>query len=149
MADVDGLGVGQVAAGEAQQARLVEGVAQPWRLGELVEGAGLLQSENQASTDRVPGLGKVPVLGALFSSKAYMRKETDLVIIVTPHLVKPVDPSKKMATPADDEPPMSSADYFLGNVDTMKTSEINKSKIAAGRAPVTRPGHFLDLPKAN
>lgn len=111
--------------------------------------AGLLQSENQASTDRVPGLGKVPVLGALFSSKAYMRKETDLVIIVTPHLVKPVDPSKKMATPADDEPPMSSADYFLGNVDTMKTSEINKSKIAAGRAPVTRPGHFLDLPKAN
>ena len=108
--------------------------------------AGLLQSENQSATDRVPGLGNVPVLGALFSSKAYIRKETDLVIIVTPHLVKPVDPSKKMATPADDEKPMSAADYFLGNVDTMKTSKINKSAVAAGRAPVTRPGHFLDLP---
>lgn len=110
--------------------------------------AGLLQSENQTSTERVPGLGQVPVLGTLFSSKAYMRKETDLVIIVTPHLVKPVDPSKKMATPADDEKPLSPADYFLGNVDTMKTSKVNAAKVAEGRTPVARSGHFLDLPSA-
>ena len=47
-------------------------------------------------TQRIPGLGKLPVLGALFSSKAYQRRETDLVIIVTPYLVKPIDPSKKL-----------------------------------------------------
>ena len=110
--------------------------------------AGLLQSENQTSNERVPGVGQVPVLGALFSSKAYMRRETDLVIIVTPHLVKPVDPSKKMATPADDEKPLSPADFFLGNVDTMKTSKVNAAKVAEGRSPVTRSGHFLDLPSA-
>lgn len=108
--------------------------------------AGLLQSENVSTSDRVPGLGKIPVLGQLFSSKAYQRRETDLVIIVTPYLVQPIDPTKKVVTPLDAEQPMSTADYFLGNVDTMKTSRINGAKIAQGRAPVARPGHFLDLP---
>src|SRR5262249_26706544 len=63
--------------------------------------AGLLQTENDMTTQRIPGLGKIPVLGALFSSKAYQRRETDLVIIITPYLVKPIDPSKKMAVPTD------------------------------------------------
>ena len=58
--------------------------------------AGLLQSQNDLSTKEIPGLGKLPVLGALFSSKAYQRKETDLVIIITPHLIKPIDPSKSL-----------------------------------------------------
>ncbi|RUZ21673.1 type II and III secretion system protein family protein, partial [Mesorhizobium sp. M7A.F.Ca.CA.001.04.1.1] len=48
--------------------------------------AGLLQSQNDITTSRIPGLGKMPVLGALFSSKSYQRRETDLVIIVTPYL---------------------------------------------------------------
>ncbi|MFP1633975.1 type II and III secretion system protein family protein [Zhengella sp. ZM62] len=108
--------------------------------------AGLLQSENMSTSDRVPGLGKLPVLGQLFSSKAYQRRETDLVIIVTPHLVKPIDPTKKVVTPLDAEQPMSTADFFLGNVDTMKTSRINIAKTGEGRAPVPRAGHFLDLP---
>ncbi|TIV27022.1 MAG: secretin, partial [Mesorhizobium sp.] len=51
--------------------------------------AGLLQSQNDITTSRVPGIGKLPVLGPLFSSKSYQRRETDLVIIVTPYLVKP------------------------------------------------------------
>lgn len=63
--------------------------------------AGLLQSQNDMIQQRVPGVGKMPVLGPLFSSKAYQRRETDLVIIVTPYLVKPIDPSKKVATPFD------------------------------------------------
>ena len=63
--------------------------------------AGLLQSQNDINTQRIPGLGRVPVLGALFSSKAYQRRETDLVIIVTPFLVKPMDPTKKPQTPLD------------------------------------------------
>ena len=63
--------------------------------------AGLLQSQNDTATQRIPGLGRVPVLGALFSSKAYQRRETDLVIIVTPYLVKPMDPTKKPLTPLD------------------------------------------------
>ncbi|TIV91538.1 MAG: secretin, partial [Mesorhizobium sp.] len=41
--------------------------------------AGLLQSQNDIFTSRLPGLGKLPVLGPLFSSKSYQRRETDLV----------------------------------------------------------------------
>ena len=77
--------------------------------------AGLLQTENNITNQRVPGLGKLPILGPLFSSKAYQRRETDLVIIVTPYLVKPIDPSKKMVTPADGTVPASDVDYLLGN----------------------------------
>ncbi|RUW18962.1 type II and III secretion system protein family protein, partial [Mesorhizobium sp. M1A.F.Ca.IN.020.06.1.1] len=71
--------------------------------------AGLLQSQNDITTSRLPGLGKLPVLGPLFSSKSYQRRETDLVIIVTPYLVKPVDPSKKMVEPTDGTRPPSNA----------------------------------------
>ncbi len=108
--------------------------------------AGLLQSENIGSTDSVPGLGKVPILGPMLSSKAYQRRETELVIIVTPYLVKPIDPSKKVVTPLDGAPAHSVADFFIGNIDELKVSNINATKPGAGRPPLTRPGHFLDLP---
>ena len=114
--------------------------------------AGLLQSQNDISTSRIPGLGKLPVLGALFSSKSYQRRETDLVIIVTPYLVKPVDPSKKMLEPTDGTLPPSNADYFINNTDEVKPSAAGPS-VAMADGSVTRPaavttvGHFLDLPK--
>ncbi len=114
--------------------------------------AGLLQDQNDITTSRIPGLGKLPVLGSLFSSKSYQRRETDLVIIVTPYLVKPVDPSKKMAEPTDGTLPPSNADYFLNNTDEVKASDANRSlAMASGSvvqpATVTTVGHFLDLPK--
>ncbi|MER9302611.1 type II and III secretion system protein family protein [Mesorhizobium sp. M0293] len=114
--------------------------------------AGLLQSQNDITTSRIPGLGKMPVLGALFSSKSYQRRETDLVIIVTPYLVKPVDPSKKLVEPTDGTQPASNADYFLNNTDEVKTSDANRAlAIADGSVAqpnaVTTVGHFLDLPK--
>jgi pilus assembly protein CpaC len=110
--------------------------------------AGLLQTENDMVQERIPGLGKLPVLGLLFSSKAYQRRETDLVIIVTPYLVKPIDPSKKPEAPTDATLAASNVDYFLGNKEEIKVSD-------AG-VPITRPGavaaqvgsgHILDLPK--
>ncbi|MER8575274.1 type II and III secretion system protein family protein [Mesorhizobium sp. M1338] len=114
--------------------------------------AGLLQSQNDITTSRIPGLGKMPVLGALFSSKSYQRRETDLVIIVTPYLVKPVDPSKKLVEPTDGTQPASSADYFLNNTEEVKTSDANRALAMADGsvaqpAAVTTVGHFLDLPK--
>ncbi|TPM37257.1 type II and III secretion system protein family protein [Mesorhizobium sp. B2-3-4] len=114
--------------------------------------AGLLQSQNDITTSRVPGIGKMPVLGPLFSSKSYQRRETDLVIIVTPYLVKPVDPSKKMAEPTDGTKPASNVDYFLNNTEEVKASDTGRSLAladgsAAQGAAVTKVGHFLDLPK--
>ncbi|UVK36682.1 type II and III secretion system protein family protein [Mesorhizobium sp. AR10] len=114
--------------------------------------AGLLQSQNDITTSRIPGLGKMPVLGPLFSSKSYQRRETDLVIIVTPYLVKPVDPSKKLVEPTDGTQPASNVDYFLNNTEEVKASDANRAlALADGRvaqpAAVTTAGHFLDLPK--
>ena len=113
--------------------------------------AGLLQSQNDITTSRLPGLGKLPVLGPLFSSKSYQRRETDLVIIVTPYLVKPVDPSKKLVEPTDGTQPASNADYFLNNTEEVKASDPNRPlAMADGRVAqpaATTAGHFLDLPK--
>ncbi|WP_374940428.1 type II and III secretion system protein family protein [Mesorhizobium sp. INR15] len=114
--------------------------------------AGLLQSQNDITTSRLPGLGKLPVLGSLFSSKSYQRRETDLVIIVTPYLVKPVDPSKKLAEPTDGTQAASNVDYFLNNTEEVKASDGNRALAmadgsAAQPTPITTVGHFLDLPK--
>ncbi|WP_136619501.1 type II and III secretion system protein family protein, partial [Mesorhizobium sp. 10.2.3] len=100
--------------------------------------AGLLQSQNDITTSRIPGLGKMPVLGALFSSKSYQRRETDLVIIVTPYLVKPVDPSKKLVEPTDGTQPASNADYFLNNTEEVKTSDANRA-LAMADGSVAQP----------
>ncbi|WP_114228182.1 MULTISPECIES: type II and III secretion system protein family protein [Sphingomonas] len=61
--------------------------------------AGLLQNRNNNSIQKAPFLGDIPVLGALFRSSSYQRNETELVIVVTPYLVRPT--SGQLATPAD------------------------------------------------
>jgi pilus assembly protein CpaC len=61
--------------------------------------AGLLQNNITQSITRFPGLGNVPILGALFRSDSFERDETELVIIVTPYIVRPV--SGGLTSPAD------------------------------------------------
>lgn len=55
--------------------------------------AGLLQESVDHDVRKLPGLGDVPVLGKLFTSDRYERGESELVIVVTPYLVQPVDPA--------------------------------------------------------
>ncbi len=109
--------------------------------------AGLLQTENNMINQAVPGLGKLPVLGPLFSSKAYQRRETDLVIIVTPYLVKPIDPSKQPRLPTDESVPASNVDFFLGNTEEVKVSDAGTQLSKPGMvAAQVGAGHYLDLP---
>jgi pilus assembly protein CpaC len=61
--------------------------------------AGLLRNTNTNDISKAPFLGDLPVLGALFRSTSFRRQETELVIIVTPYLVRPV--SGQLASPAD------------------------------------------------
>lgn len=113
--------------------------------------AGLLQTQNDVTTQNVPGLSRLPVLGKLFSSKAYQRRETDLVIIVTPYLVKPIDPSKKPIAATDKTAPASPVDYFLGDQEEARLVDGRRAQAAArvGRvqsaAVASGPGHFLEL----
>lgn len=62
--------------------------------------AGLFKATSQQTIDEVPGLGQVPLLGALFRSTSYQSGESELVIIVTPYLVEPGNP-QKFRTPVD------------------------------------------------
>jgi pilus assembly protein CpaC len=62
--------------------------------------AGLLQNTHNNSIDKAPGLGDVPILGTLFRSNAFQRNETELVIVITPYLVKPVN-ANQIVLPTD------------------------------------------------
>jgi pilus assembly protein CpaC len=75
--------------------------------------AGLLQARNQRDISQLPWIGSVPVIGALFRSAAYQQQETDLVVIVTPHLVAPSVPGQRLASPLDNYIPTNDVDFFL------------------------------------
>jgi len=84
--------------------------------------AGLLQANDLRLRSQLPWLGSVPVLGPLFSSMNYQKHETDLVIIVTPHLVQPAAPGQRLASPLDQRLPSNDIDFFL-----LGQSEVRKS----------------------
>ena len=62
--------------------------------------AGLLREDTRQNIDQVPGIGDLPVLGALFRSRDYLSGETELVIIIEAYIVSPTSPGQ-MQTPAD------------------------------------------------
>lgn len=104
--------------------------------------AGLLQANDLRLTSQIPWLGSVPVLGALFRSMNYQKHETDLVIIVTPHLVQPAAPGQRLASPLDQRLPSNDVDFFV-----FGQSEIPK-KYDAYESPagVQGPyGHIIPL----
>jgi pilus assembly protein CpaC len=93
--------------------------------------AGLLQNRNNNSIAKAPFLGDLPILGALFRSTSYQRNETELVIIVTPYLVRPV--SGQLATPGQGyRAPTDAQQVLEGQVFT------GVSGPAAGNPPVAR-----------
>jgi pilus assembly protein CpaC len=104
---------------------------------------GLLQNDSTTAQQQLPWLGDVPVLGTLFRSADYQKKETDLAIIVTPHLVRPVAPGTPIKTPLDNTLPANDIDFFL-----MGKAEITPAdaRMAVGQAQAY-VGHILDLPK--
>ncbi|MEM8917870.1 MAG: type II and III secretion system protein family protein [Pseudomonadota bacterium] len=62
--------------------------------------AGLMQNSYSSTVDKTPGLADVPVLGNLFKSDGYRKNETELMIVVTPYLVKPVS-ENQIVLPTD------------------------------------------------
>jgi len=91
--------------------------------------AGLVRDDVRQAVNGLPGLTKIPVLGALFRSRDFVRNETELVIIITPYLVKPVA-RNDLAKPDDNFNAASDgAAMFLGRVNrvygTMQTDKPN------------------------
>lgn len=78
--------------------------------------AGLVKDDIRQAMSGVPGLAKIPIFGTLFRSKDFVRNETEMVIIATPYLVRPV--ARNALSKPDDNfnPTNDAASFFLGQV---------------------------------
>jgi pilus assembly protein CpaC len=106
--------------------------------------AGLLQNRNRNNIEKAPFLGDLPILGLLFRSTSYQRDETELVIIVTPYLVRPV--SHQLATPADGyRAPTDGQLNLEGQTFSGKTGDRTPTAVPApvGGTPAAAPGFSL------
>ena len=74
--------------------------------------AGILRESVRETISRFPFLGDIPILGALFRSSSFQKSETELVILVTPHLVKPLDMARQ-PLPTDQYIEPTDTEFFL------------------------------------
>ena len=81
--------------------------------GQTIGIAGLINENLRETVTKFPGLGDIPGLGALFRSQAFQKGETELLILVTPHLVKPMIPGD-IRLPTDKFREPSDLEFFLG-----------------------------------
>ena len=80
---------------------------------------GLLQETSRQTIDQLPGLGNIPILGALFRSRDFQTQQTELVILVTPYLVAP-SPVNTIPVPTDNSTVATDAEsIFLGRLENM------------------------------
>ncbi|MCF6293981.1 MAG: hypothetical protein L3J04_11365, partial [Robiginitomaculum sp.] len=84
---------------------------------ELMDGqtmgvSGLISDKMRESVSKFPGLGDIPILGALFRSQSFIQEETELVMFVTVHLAQPINPND-IRLPTDAFKAPSDADFFL------------------------------------
>jgi len=80
--------------------------------GQTLALAGLLQDNMRESVSKIPGLGDIPILGPLFRSTSYQNEKTDLLVSVTPHLVKP-DKEGKLSYPGEYIQPPNRFEFYL------------------------------------
>lgn len=80
--------------------------------------AGLLQNDSQLNQNQLPWIGDVPILGSLFKSSSFQKRDTELVVIVTPRLVQPAVPGQVLASPLDQTRPANDLEFFaLGQME--------------------------------
>jgi pilus assembly protein CpaC len=85
------------------------------RQGETLAIAGLMQLALDGETERIPGLGDLPYIGAFFSNTTSNRVEKELVVLVTPYLVEPMKPDQVPPTPGDEVGQPNDLEFFFMN----------------------------------
>ncbi len=106
------------------------------RDGESFAIAGLLQQDFKTTVNQVPLLGNIPILGALFRSTQFQKGETELLIIVTPRLVKPIKPSQVRLPTDRVRDPNAAATILSGE----PYDPVPASQLAAPQAPAAEQG---------
>jgi pilus assembly protein CpaC len=84
--------------------------------GGSIASAGLIGTQTQQAINGLPGLMNIPVLGALFRSRDYLRNETELLIVVTPYIVHAIDPSQVVRPDQNFQEASDPQAWFLGRV---------------------------------
>jgi pilus assembly protein CpaC len=108
---------------------------------------GLLQNSTQNSITGAPGLGNIPILGALFRSNGWQRNETELVIVITPYLVKPVNNAADIVLPTDGyRAPTDLGRVLLGELGSGKNGERRPTPTMAAPAVVPTLGAAATVP---
>lgn len=102
--------------------------------------AGLMRNGNQNSITKLPGAGDLPILGSLFRSTAFKKGETELVIVVTPYLVNPVD-ANTIKLPTDGFKAADAVSQLLGNMENHGVTGGDRPK------PSEKPGTVQAAPK--
>ncbi|WP_461211315.1 type II and III secretion system protein family protein [Desulfocurvus sp. DL9XJH121] len=115
--------------------------------------AGLLQNQVREDVKKYPVLGDIPILGTLFRSSEYQKNESELVIIVTPHLAKPMEMAQG-SLPTDHFKEPNELDFFLfgkmeGDADeSTPPPSIRPAAARQGQSPATGMdgefGHILE-----
>jgi pilus assembly protein CpaC len=77
--------------------------------------AGLMQLTLDGTTNRIPGLGDLPILGPFFSNTTGNRMEKELVVLVTPYLVEPMNPNQVPPGPGDEVKMPNDLEFYLLN----------------------------------
>jgi pilus assembly protein CpaC len=115
--------------------------------------AGLLSDSIRSAVRKIPLLGDIPILGALFRSTSFQREESELMVVVTAHLVRPLQPHQVPPLPGEEEldDPDDFQLFMMGRITGWKrkaerqppaASEAEKGPAAAGGARPTGPLGF-------
>jgi len=103
--------------------------------------AGLMSNSSTNTIEKTPGAGDLPILGSLFRSTNFRKGETELVIVVTPYLVKPVN-ANDIKLPTDGYQAPNELERLFGNMEAGGESGKDRPKPSAAPAPkdaVTAP----------
>jgi pilus assembly protein CpaC len=83
--------------------------------GQTLAIAGLMQLSLAGSTSRIPGLGDLPIIGPFFSNTTSNRMEKELIVLVTPYLIEPMNPDQVPPTPGDEVNEPNDLEFYLLN----------------------------------
>jgi len=105
--------------------------------------AGLLQNNIDETVRKFPGLGDIPVLGRLFRSEEFTRNETELVIVVTPYIVRPVSTARLSDPTQGFTPPNDKDRFWQGKMYQQQTGSRPQSPVAPHGTGLTGPAGFI------
>ena len=112
--------------------------------GQTIAIAGLIDESMREQVSKIPGLGDIPVLGALFRSKEFIKGQTELVVLVTPHLAKPLN-KQDIHLPTDNiVDPSAWSFYLMGGLGVDADKPAKSSTVVAEGSTSGQYGHQVN-----